>query len=41
MLLALVLYNSSVEPLPRAMKTQLEQRGFWHEGVPKTFPADD
>jgi hypothetical protein len=36
-LLALVPYHSSVELLPRAMKTRLEQRGFWHD-VPKRSP---
>ena len=30
MLLALVPYHSSVEPLPQAIKTQFGQRGFWH-----------
>src|SRR5918997_4060337 len=27
-------YQSSIEPLPRTMKEQLEQRGFWHRGCP-------
>jgi hypothetical protein len=33
-LLALVPYQSSVEPLSRPMKTQLKSRGFWHQGCP-------
>jgi hypothetical protein len=33
-LLALAPYQSSIEPLPRPMKAQLEQRGFWHQGCP-------
>ena len=33
-LLALAPYQSSIEPLPRAMKTQLEQRDVWHAGCP-------
>jgi hypothetical protein len=34
MLLALVPFQSSVEPLSRPMKTQLKARGFWHQGCP-------
>jgi hypothetical protein len=34
LLLALVPYQSSVEPLPQSMKAQLEARGFWHQGCP-------
>jgi hypothetical protein len=33
-LLALAPYQSSIEPLPRAMKAQLEQRDVWHAGCP-------
>jgi hypothetical protein len=33
-LLALVPYQSSIEPLPRSMKAQLKARGFWHQGCP-------
>ena len=33
-LLALAPFQSSVEPLPRPMKAQLEARGFWHRGCP-------
>jgi hypothetical protein len=33
-LLSLVPYQSSVEPLSRPMKTQLKSRGFWHQGCP-------
>lgn len=35
MLLALApSYQSSIEPLPRTMKDQLQERGFWHRGCP-------
>jgi hypothetical protein len=27
-------FHSSVEPLPKPMKTALKQRGFWHRGCP-------
>ena len=33
-LLALAPYQSSIEPLPRAMKAELKQRNFWHQGCP-------
>ena len=34
LLLALVPYQSSIEPLPRPTKAQLKARGFWHQGCP-------
>jgi hypothetical protein len=34
LLLALVPYQSSIEPLPHSMKAQLKARGFWHQGCP-------
>jgi hypothetical protein len=34
MVLALASFNSSVQPVPKPMQTQLEQRGFWHKGCP-------
>jgi hypothetical protein len=34
LLLALAPYHSSIEPLPRPLKVQLEQRGHWHRGCP-------
>ena len=33
-ILALAPFHSSIEPLPQSMRTQLEQRGFWHRGCP-------
>ena len=33
-LLALAPFHSSIEPLPRPVKTQLKERGFWHQGCP-------
>jgi hypothetical protein len=33
-LLAAASFHSSVEPVPQPMKTQLQQRGFWHKGCP-------
>jgi D-alanyl-D-alanine carboxypeptidase len=33
-LLALGPFHSSIEPLPRPMKDELESRGFWHKGCP-------
>jgi hypothetical protein len=34
MVVALAPFQWSAKPLPRPMKTQLEQRGFWHRGCP-------
>jgi hypothetical protein len=34
LLVALAPFQSSVEPLPRPMKAQLERGGFWHRGCP-------
>jgi hypothetical protein len=34
LLLALAPFQSSVRPLPRPMKAQLERGGFWHRGCP-------
>ena len=33
-LLALAPFHWSAKPLPREMKTQLQQRGFWKQGCP-------
>ena len=33
-LLALGPFQSSIEPLPRPLKTELKQRGFWEPGCP-------
>ena len=33
-LLAVAPFHSSIEPLPRPVKTQLKERGFWHAGCP-------
>ncbi len=34
MLIALAPFQWSAKPLPQPIKTQLEQRGFWHKGCP-------
>jgi hypothetical protein len=34
LLLAAASFHSSVKPVPQPMKTQLQQRGFWHKGCP-------
>jgi hypothetical protein len=34
LLLAPAPFESSVEPLPRPVQKQLEERGFWHRGCP-------
>ena len=33
MLIALAPFQWSAKPLPQPIKTQLEQRGFWHRGA--------
>jgi hypothetical protein len=34
MVLALAPFQWSAKPLPKPVKTQLQQRGFWHKGCP-------
>ena len=34
LVLALAPFQSSIQPLPAPVKTQLKQRGFWHKGCP-------
>ncbi len=33
-LFALAPFQSSIEPLPKDVRTQLKERGFWHKGCP-------
>jgi hypothetical protein len=33
-LFALAPFHSSIEPLPRPVKAELKERGFWHQGCP-------